>query len=122
MVDGDVESAEAVTHTRIAVPKEDGSMSITHVLESLDLPSTSRSGPMQMQAQHVRDNVDDDNNDHMSRPQTPRPRKSRVCIILYFVNTNIIFTDTEGLHSGVCCSCRCPFASITMSGGTGRGR
>ena len=36
MVEGEVESAQAVTHTRIAVTQDDGTVVIKQVLESLD--------------------------------------------------------------------------------------
>ena len=38
MVDGNVQSAQADTHTRIAVTKDDGTVVIKQVLESLDTP------------------------------------------------------------------------------------
>jgi hypothetical protein len=83
MVDGDVELAEAVTHTRIAVPQPDGSVIIDRVLESLEstppLQSTSR----------CEDNVPlgvplgvEENNFEMniSRSPSPLPKKSKVFI------------------------------------------
>ena len=36
MVEGEVQSARAVTHTRIAVTQDDGTVVIKQVLESLD--------------------------------------------------------------------------------------
>ena len=42
MVDGDVNAAEAVTHTRYAETQDDGTTIIKHIVESLDSnPSSS---------------------------------------------------------------------------------
>jgi hypothetical protein len=83
MVDGDVETGDAVTHTRIAVPQEDGSMAIEQVLETLhsshncgtrSIPSE----PLPVNAYNM-DNEYNEQNDHISRPNSPRPkRKNRV--------------------------------------------
>ena len=40
MVDGDVNSASTVTHTRIAVTQDNGTVVIKQVLESLGMPHT----------------------------------------------------------------------------------
>jgi hypothetical protein len=79
MVDGDVDSSHAVTHTRHAERKEDGSMYFTHVLESLDsAPTTSQSTSSPLQPMTFQDNFDDGPMDNPSRPSTPRPKKSKV--------------------------------------------
>jgi len=83
MVDGDVNSAEAVTHTRIAVPQDDGSMLITEVLESLDsTPPVTITEQRQPNAQQ--DDVHEYEQMNISPPQSPQPKKSRVCDINQF--------------------------------------
>jgi hypothetical protein len=99
MVDGDVQSAEAVTHTRIAVPQEDGSVKFEHVLESLDSSRTPLIRQLPLQDQAARDALDNDYIDHILPPDSPRPSRSRVCIFLYVMNRNVIFIDPKGLHS-----------------------
>ena len=80
MVEGDPRLAEAVTHTRMAIPQDDGSFVIKEILESLDTPPTdSRSDTLQRvlpQPQPENDN----NYEHMdyTPPQSPQPKKSRV--------------------------------------------
>jgi len=73
LVDGDVESAEAVTNTRIAVPQDDGTVIYKHVLESLETPrSTGEPKP--------RDNplfVDDPNYDQIHNMSPPPPSQTR---------------------------------------------
>lgn len=85
MVDGDVESAKAVTHTRIAVPGEDGSVTFKHVLESLDSPQTPQIRQIPSQDKPVRDAMDNDYIDHMLPPDSPRPSRSRVCIFFQYI-------------------------------------
>jgi hypothetical protein len=38
MVDGEIESAKTVTHTKVTVINDDGTISVNQVLESLDNP------------------------------------------------------------------------------------
>jgi hypothetical protein len=81
MVDGDVDSAEAVTHTRNAELQSDGTTIIKQVLERLD-SNTSRSTVGQIQMDPLPP-VDDYNNDPMenmpaSPPLPPGPKKGRV--------------------------------------------
>jgi hypothetical protein len=87
MVEGDLDSAEAVTHRRYAETQEDGSVMIKQVLERLDItPPLPRSEPMKPQGPDV---TDDFNNDHMgnrSPRETTPPRRSRVSL-RSFVNT-----------------------------------
>lgn len=81
MVDGDVDSAEAVTHTRIAESQDDGTTIIKHVLESLDSIQThSTAGQMRMDSAPPLDNFNNEQLQEMdmSRPPTPQPKKSRV--------------------------------------------
>jgi hypothetical protein len=79
MVDGDVDSAEAVTHTRFAETQDDGSIIIRQVLESLDSPiPTSTAAPMQWEVMQDFNNEEIPN---MTPPQTPPPRKHRVRVI-----------------------------------------
>ena len=79
MVDGDVDSAEAVTHTRIAEPQNDGSIVIKHVLESLDSPPLcSSAGQMTIDPRPPLVDYNNDQMQDMSPPQTPRTKKSRV--------------------------------------------
>lgn len=78
MVDGDVDSSEAVTHTRIAVPQTDGSVVFKHILESLDSTSSSSLlGPMQVDVPHASADDFNDLNQHTPPPETPQPRKCR---------------------------------------------
>ena len=82
MVDGDVESAEAVTHTRIAEHQDDGSVIIKHVLESLDSSTPeSRDEPRHFEVTHDRENYNNEEMHNMYPPQTPRLRKCRVSVI-----------------------------------------
>jgi CxC2 like cysteine cluster associated with KDZ transposases len=77
MVDGDVDSSEAVTHTRIAVPQADGTFLFKNVLESLDSTSSSSfSAAMDVDVPPpLADNYNDIPNH--SRAQSPQPRKGR---------------------------------------------
>src|SRR6266446_228541 len=76
MVEGDVDSSEAVTHTRIAIPQDDGSFIFKNVLESLDsTSSTSKSVPMQVDVPPQVNDFNDINHD--TSPPTPPPRRSR---------------------------------------------
>ena len=81
MVDGDVNSASTVTHTRIAVTQDDGTVIIKQVLESLDTPHT------RLTAEQIRPevppSVDDpqyEHMDNMSPPPTGQPKRGRVSI------------------------------------------
>jgi hypothetical protein len=88
MVDGDVDSAEAVTHTRIAETQYDGTTVFKHIVESLDNPILSLAGDSQfagqsqMDASTSHENFNDDQLRDMSPQNTPRHRKSRVSIYL----------------------------------------
>lgn len=80
MIDGDLDSSEAVTLSRFAVPQDDGTTIINHVLESLD-PSAAHLSTASVQLEISQPN-DDYNYDHnMSPPPSPRPKKCRVRII-----------------------------------------
>ena len=77
MVDGDVNAAEAVTHTQFAETQDDGTTIIKHIVESLDSnPSSSSAGQRQTQ----QDNLYNEPIHDISPPHTPRQRKSRVNI------------------------------------------
>jgi len=77
MVDGDIDAAEAVTHTRFAETQDDGTTIIKHIVESLDSkPSLSLAG----QSQTHQDNLYNEPMPDISPPHTPRQRKSRVSI------------------------------------------
>jgi hypothetical protein len=81
MVDGDIQSAEAVTHTRIAIPQDDGTYVIKQVLESLDTPpSNPRADTSRRATPHLENDYNYDQMD-FSPPDTPRPKKSRVSFI-----------------------------------------
>lgn len=84
MVDGDVDSAEAVTHTRVAETQIDGTTIIKHVLESLDSsPSIPRAESLQTTTTHAMDEQHDyEQMANDSRPHTPRPSKCRVSAIM----------------------------------------
>jgi hypothetical protein len=80
MVDGDLDSAEAVTHTRVAETQNDGTTIFKHVTESLDTTaSSSLAGQNTMEGMPRNDDFNDQMPD-VSPPQTPRPRKSRVSL------------------------------------------
>ena len=87
MVDGDVDSAEAVTHTRVAETQNDGTTIIKHSVESLDSPISSMAGQSQMAGQSFTsyNNFNNDQLPEMSPPNTPRTRKSRVSIDLNII-------------------------------------
>ena len=88
MADGDVDSAEAVTHTRIAELQEDGTTIIKHVLESLDSPpSSSTTGRMQKPPNPPNNDFNNDQMQDMSPPPTPSPKKSRVSVHLIYLKT-----------------------------------
>ena len=81
MVDGDVNSASTVTHTRIAVTQDDGTVVIKQVLESLDTPHT------RLTAERIRSEVppsfDDpqfEQMDNMSPPPTRQQKRCHVSI------------------------------------------
>ena len=73
MVDGDLDSAEAVTHRRYAEIQSDGTTIIKQVLESLD-PTPPRVTLLPLN----NFNNDQMQNMNISAPLTPRPKKSRV--------------------------------------------
>ena len=78
MVDGDVNAAEVVTHTRFAETQDDGMMIIKHIVESLDSnPSSSSASHHQTQQDNLYKELIHD----ISPPHTPRQRKSRVNIL-----------------------------------------
>jgi hypothetical protein len=112
LVVGDVESADVVTHRRIAVTQPDGTQVISHVLESLDpSPALPTVKPIQIQASSstTQLNYDDIHVPNMSPPPTPQPRRSRVRIfnlVISRVRYNILnlILDSKGLHTGVCSS------------------
>lgn len=121
MEEGDLDSADVLTYRRYAVPQDDGTSIIKNVLETLDsspLPSTSQYMQIDPQQPHH----DDLNIDDMSRPQTPMPRRCRVCAgILKSLNTYIAFlSDAKRLSFGVCFTYRCSFGCIPNSRGTCR--
>jgi hypothetical protein len=83
MVDGDLDSAEAVTHTRIAETLSDGSTIVKNVLERLDSITTpSRAGRMEIDPLPPVDDFNYDATQDMpgSRPPTPVPKKRRVSV------------------------------------------
>lgn len=82
LVDGDIDSAEAVTHTRIAVPQEDGSIAVKVVLESLGSPPpTKATFPIQSGNTSVYNDYNDDPMDDMNPLPSPQQKKSRVRIV-----------------------------------------
>lgn len=89
MVDGDLDLAKAITQTRIAKPQDDSTSIITHITESLDSTGTSSmasQGPLDFPPP-----LQEFNNDDIptySPPQTPRPKKARVCIHIIRIMTN----------------------------------
>lgn len=105
MVDGDVESSKAVTHTRIAVTQNDGSVVIKHVLESLDTPPQISMAPSK-QLDVLPNNDDTIFNDmpNMSPPPSAPPRTYRVSVSLKQIKMNNmeLFSDTKRLHIGIC--------------------
>jgi hypothetical protein len=79
LVDGDVESSEAVTHTRIAIPQSDGTVSFDHVLESLHSSTPSeRAEPMQFEVPPIIDDWNHEHTNNRSPSPTLPPRKCRV--------------------------------------------
>jgi hypothetical protein len=79
LVEGDVESAEAVTHRRLAETQTDGTTMFKNVLESLDSKaSTSTPAEMLMDPPPPTDDYFIDPMADISPPSTPRPKKSRV--------------------------------------------
>ena len=108
IVDGDLNSAEAVTHTRVAVAQDDGTMIITEVLESLDSkPQVPQVSMAEQRDPIVPRNGEDLHYEQMniSPPSSPQPRKSRVCdILMTMIPFHIAILDTKGLYIGVCSS------------------
>jgi len=107
MVDGDLDSAEAVTYTPIAELQNDGTTVIKHVLERLDVntvPSMagqSRTDPLPP--------INDYNNDQeedmpASPPPNTGPRKRRVSIHTKYIiiHLNDFSVDPKRLYFGVC--------------------
>jgi hypothetical protein len=91
MVDGDVELAEAVTHTRIAVPQHDGSIIIDHILESLDqstskidqeVPLAERDGNYEVPFGEHNNNYEEMN---VSVPPSPVPKRSKVIVSFFII-------------------------------------
>ena len=106
MVDGDLDSAEAVTYTPIAELQNDGTTVIKHVLERLDVntvPSMagqSRTDPLPP--------INDYNNDQeedmpASPPPNTGPRKRRVSIHTKYIIIHLNeFSDPKRLYIGIC--------------------
>jgi hypothetical protein len=68
MVAGDIDTARAVTHTKIAVTQSDGSVVIKQKLESLDTPSQSIGKPIDREALPIQDEYNLEQMDNMSPP------------------------------------------------------
>lgn len=98
MVDGDVDSAKATTHTRFAETQEDGSIIIKKVLESLDpSPSVQKKADTQFNYTHVTDNENVEMH-NISPPFTPQPRKCRVNNITFIFERNRFLTFLNRLR------------------------
>lgn len=81
MVDGDVDSAQTVTHRKIASTQNDGTTIIKQVLESLDTPTERISvDPKRSEVPSGLDNSISVQMDGMSPPPNGPSRKSRVSI------------------------------------------
>jgi hypothetical protein len=81
LVDGELDSSEAVTHTRMAVTQDDGTVVMKHVLESLDTPPQRLTAePNQVEIPPSVDNANYEQIQDMSPPPIERSRKSRVSI------------------------------------------
>ena len=75
LVEGDVDLAEAVTHRRIAIPQDDGSIKIGQVLESLErTPSTPDHIAIETDLPLPTNNIHDDD-PYLSRPPTPQQQR-----------------------------------------------
>lgn len=87
MVDGDVDSAEAVTHTRISVSQNDGKVLIKQVLEKLDSPPQNPRTDIRRLDDHP--GMDNPIVEHMQNMSPPPPgpaRKKRVSIHSSHIN------------------------------------
>ena len=82
MVDGDVQLAQAVTHTRIAVTKDDGTVVIKQVLESLDTPQKLTAKPKRPEFYSNIDQLNFEPMDYNSSPQTGQSKRYWVSIFL----------------------------------------
>lgn len=83
MIDGDVDSAQAVTHTKIAVTQNDGTVVIKQVLESLDTaPQRSTGEPSELELPPVIDDPFLNHMNNMSPPPTGPPKTYRVNLII----------------------------------------
>jgi hypothetical protein len=81
--EGDIEAAQAITHSHIAEYAEDGTMIIKTVLESLDSPTPrSRVNPFQLQASSSMAAQVYDEIPNLTPPPTPQPKRSRVGVII----------------------------------------
>ena len=84
MVEGDLDSAKAITHTRFAETQDDGSIIIKNVVESLDpSPSISTLPQSSFQKPSLAENFNEQIN-NMSPPQSPQPKKCRVTLFYFF--------------------------------------
>jgi hypothetical protein len=79
MVDGDVDSAEAVTDRRYEEVQSDGTIVIKSVLERLD-SNTPSSSTQQIHPLQPADDFNYDPNMQASPPPTPEPKKRRVSL------------------------------------------
>jgi hypothetical protein len=80
MVEGSVDAAETVTHTKYAEIQDDGTTIIKTILESLDSDTSNPSPSLAGQSQTHQDNQYNEPMPDISPPHTPRQRKSRVSI------------------------------------------
>ena len=81
MVDGDLDSAEAVTHTRYAEIQPDGTTIIKQFLQSLDsAPIGVPDRPMRIETPRPVENFNDDQMQDLNDSPLPTPsaKKSRV--------------------------------------------
>lgn len=82
MVDGDVEYSQAVTHSKIAITNDDGTVVVQQVLESLDIPAqASSANAIGGGIRPVTYDEDMDPIHDMSPPPTSTAKKSRVSLL-----------------------------------------
>jgi hypothetical protein len=77
MVQGDLDSAKVVTHTRVTVINDDGTVGVKRVMESLDIPQEITSEARQTEVPHM--DYEMHNMDNMSPPPVnARPSRVRI--------------------------------------------
>ena len=113
MVDGGIESAKSVTHTKVTIINDDGTVGVKKILESLDSPRKPTLPPDPKQSELPEySNADYDMHDmHEPSPPPGRNTKKQKDYIMDYVNRidnlleSLLSRETIGEHDKQCQHC-----------------